>query len=330
MQRGAVSLGVVSTVVIAIILIIGFGAYLTTTLNATSTSTNTALSTASTSTNEGPTITGQIISTTCAGCGSGSFSSSVTSSSPNNLAPQTVQTTNSTLGLELLLSVNSNIIPSEDAINVSVSIVNTLSTVNNLTASDDWAIQGLTSSSCNYGNSANKLFSPAGIDVFRGYYGMNNLSSGNPLQIWAEIECPVDYAFNGTSIVGQLQNITSYSFLPGNDGGYYSAYYSSSATIMKGIFPTRMVNGAAFYASNSTGGPYNSLLFSLPGTYTLVAGDEWGQIVLLHFAVTQSNNLLIVGEFLSSPSSGGCTVNGNPVPCITSEFSQSYHFQLRR
>jgi hypothetical protein len=226
------------------------------------------------------------------------------------------------------LSVNSTTIPSEDAISISTSIVNTLPTINNLTASNDWAIQGLTLGNCNYGDSTNKLFAPAGIDVFRGYYGMNNLSAGNPLQIWAVIGCPVDYAFNGTGIAGQLQNITSYSFLPGNDSGYYSAYYSTSTKIVKGVFPTRMVNDGTFYAANSTGPPmfFNSLGSSLPSEYTIAAGDEWGQIVLLHFAVTQSNNLPTVGEFLSSPSSGGCTVNGIPVPCVTSEFSQAIIF----
>ena len=46
------------------------------------------------------------------------------------------------------------------------------------------------------------------------------------------------------------------------------------------------------YANNGTEGPraYNSLLSTLPSAYTLVAGDEWGQLVILHFIVAPSNN----------------------------------------
>jgi hypothetical protein len=152
---------------------------------------------------------------------------------------------------------------------------------------------------------------------------MNNLSSASPLGIWAGIECPLDYAFNNTEIVGVLQNITSYSFLPNSDGGYYSAYYSSGSSMRQGVFPTRLVDGGSFYAANSTGLPYNSLLSSLPANYTLAAGDEWGQLVLLHFQVTASNNLPQVGEFLAA---GGCYENSDPVPCITSTLSGAIIF----
>lgn len=158
------------------------------------------------------------------------------------------------------------------------------------------------------------------------------------------VECPVDYAFNGTSLVGQLHNITSYSLLPMNDTGNYAGYYvlpptassTCSATVCtyystpekfaEGIFSTQMSFSATIYANNGTGGlrPYNSLLSSLPATYTLVAGDEWGQIMLLHFQVTSSNNLPTVGSFLAS--SGACDENDNPVPCSTSEFSQAFIF----
>jgi hypothetical protein len=76
-------------------------------------------------------------------------------------------------------------------------------------------------------------------------------------------------------------------------------------------------------AANGTGF-YNSLGSSLPANYTLVAGDEWGQLVVLHFEVTPSNNLPTVGSFLAA--SGACTENGSPVPCVTSEFSGAFIF----
>jgi hypothetical protein len=239
------------------------------------------------------------------------------------------ETTDSSLGLKLTLSVNSTTIPSQDAIGVTASVQNILQTANNLTASDDWAVSGLSSGSCDpQGNSTNFLFFPVGLGVFRGTYGLNNISSaGRPLYVWALISCPADFAFVGNQTY-PLSSITSYSLLPGSDNGSYAGYYVVSfapETLAKGVFPTQMVDQVAIYAAGGTGF-YNSLGSSLPGNYTLVAGDEWGQLALLHFSVVASNNLPQVGSFLSNGQEGACTENGNPVPCITSEFSQAFIF----
>ena len=273
--------------------------------------------------------------------------SSISLEGSNAASMINVETTNSSLGLKLILSVNSTSIPSQDAISMTASIRNTFPSMINLSAANDWAIQGLSSGPCDIGNSNNRLFTPVGFAVFKGSYGLNNITSaGSALPVWAMVECMVDLAFNGTKVLGALSNITSYSLLPqgannpGNDSGSYVAYYRASnipspcnstvctyseitRTVAKGVFPTRLGAQATIYAANGTGF-YNSLGSSLPATYTLVAGDEWGQIVLLHFSVIHSNNLPIVGNFLSS--TGYCTENDNPVPCFTSEFSQAFVF----
>jgi hypothetical protein len=243
--------------------------------------------------------------------------------------PSTAETTNSTLGLKLVLSANSTTIPSEDSINLFVSVLNILPKVNNLTASTDWVIQGLRAGPCDYDphNDTAKLFNPVGIAIFNGYYNVHNISSALPLPIWATVSCPVPHAFNGSEIVGVLDNISSYSLFPKNDSGFYTAYYSPNFALpaIKGEFATQINDESAIYAANSTGfSPYDSLLSSLPSVYTVAAGDEWGQFVLLHFQVVPSNNLPKVGEFLSS--TGECAENGFPVPCITYEFSQAFIF----
>ena len=149
--------------------------------------------------------------------------------------------------------------------------------------------------------------------VFRGNYGLNNVSAASPLGIWALIECPASMAFiDGQGFI--LHNITSYSFLPAKENGNYSGYYvlpstasstcsaslgttrctyySSPESFAKGVFSTQMSFSTTIYANNGTEGPraYNSLLSTLPSAYTLVAGDEWGQLVILHFIVAPSNN----------------------------------------
>jgi hypothetical protein len=140
---------------------------------------------------------------------------------------------------------------------------------------------------------------------------MNNLSSAKPLEIWPIITCPA----------GAELNVTSYSFLPKDDVANYSGYplTSSPPSPARQESYTRIAVDASIYAANGTGF-YSSLDSSLPSTYTLVAGDEWDQIVLLYFKVTASDNLPKVGNFLSYI--GGCS----PGPCISQRFSDALIF----
>jgi len=260
----------------------------------------------------------------------------------------TVETSNLSLGLKLTLSVNATTIPSQDAIGITASILNTLPTANNLTAASAWAIDGLSAGPCNSGNATNKLYYPVGIGVFKGTYGLNNISSaGSPLFVWAEISCIVQ----GVSVGAQyyaLRSITSYSLLPGSENGTYAGYYAvpgtppppvcnggvctytgqTPVTLTKGVFPTRFSFQDSINAANGSGF-YNSLHSSLPANYTLVAGDEWGQLTLLHFQVVASNKIPTVGSFLAW---GGCAAsyrsNGTAYeePCTASELGGAHVF----
>jgi hypothetical protein len=140
---------------------------------------------------------------------------------------------------------------------------------------------------------------------------MNNLSSAKPLEIWPIVSCPA----------GEVLNVTSYSFLPKEDVANFSGYFRTPSPPLPSRQEsyTRVALGASIYAANGTGF-YYSLGSSLPSTYTLAAGDEWGQVVLLRFKVTASDNLPKVGNFLSS--TGGCS----PGPCISQRFSDALVF----
>jgi hypothetical protein len=279
----AVSSSVVAVVVIATVIVVGVGVASSGLLN--SASSTTASTTGSTSVTIGSSSTSN---------------SSLTLSSSNGLN-QTVETSNSTLGLEVLLSVNSTTIPSEDAISVATSVFNSRSTANNLTASSDWPIAGLSSGPC-----APEWY-PAGITVFRGDYGAQNLSDGKPIFVWPGIECPAE---------GSL-NVTSYSFLPKSDRANFSSQSSGNFATSNQSIPITI--SSTIFAANGTGF-YTSLGSALPSTYTLVAGDEWGQMVLLHFEVTPSDILPKVGNFLSS--GGGCS----PGPCDAQRLSDALVF----
>jgi len=229
-------------------------------------------------------------------------SSSVATSSSNSLN-ESVKTTNSTVGLELLLSVNSTTIPSEDSVDVSASVINTRPTPANVSASSHWPIQGLVSGLCDFGPG------PVGIAFFRGYYGMNNLSSAMGINVWPPVGCPAS----------DFLNATSFLFLPNSDVANYSGYFGSHANSTRATRSTLVTVDASPYAANDTG-LYFSLGSALPSTYTLAAGDEWGQIVLLHFNVVKSDLLPKVGNFLAS--GGGC----GGEPCITNTFSGALVF----
>lgn len=235
-----------------------------------------------------------------------SSSSSPASSSSVGSPNPTVEASNSSLGLELLASVNATDIPSEDSINVSMWMMNTRSSANNLSAANDWPVHGLSSWPCGVSD-----WYPAGLAVYRGYYEVGNVSDGRPLNLWSSLmECPAE----------PIPSVTSYSFLPRDDIANYSGTSSGS-----GGNPTRVESSVpidfaqTLYAANGTEF-YSSLGSSLPSAYTLVAGDEWGQIVLMHFRVTPSDNLPRVGDFLSS--TGGCS----PGPCAGFRLSDAIVF----
>jgi len=190
-------------------------------------------------------------------------------------------------GLELSLSVNSTQLRPNGTISLNVTEFNPLPVPLNISSSTHWLLGvwwgcGL-------------YYFPDGIAVFKGYYGLNNLSTASALNFWAPIPCPVEWVGNGTSVgvVGVLQNVTSYSFLPHSYNSSYAGFYTPSDSrtgqVVFGTFlPVRMVAGTAISATSSNNFPTfgNSLGSTAPAVYTLVTGDEWGDLVLLHFSVT--------------------------------------------
>ncbi|HKW03948.1 MAG TPA: hypothetical protein VJN71_01495 [Nitrososphaerales archaeon] len=269
------------------------------------------------------TVTVSQQTTTSQAMSQSTFSSSSSSTKHFVPSPQTIDTTNSTLGLDLSLSLSSTIIPSGSSIEISTSIFNTLSTQNNLSESNYWAVPYLSSGSCDtLGNSS---LTPEGIDVFSGNYAINNISIANSVLFWAQISCISPGVLVGNNY-DFLINIASYSFLPRNDSGYYAAFYElPTGMVVKGIFPTVVNTGnITIWANVKPGIDYNTLWPSQPGTYTVAAGDEWGQLVLLHFQVVASSNTPSVGDFLSSY--GACDKNGNAVPCTTEELTGAFIF----
>ena len=181
---------------------------------------------------------------------SSTFTTTSTSISTRSVSPG---------GLVIRLILNSSRITSGASIGINVSDYNTFPMELNLSEASDWALNGLATGGCP------SLYLPFGIAVFQGTYTSANVSQATPLPIFQVVACPMLVRF-----------ITGYLFQPMSD----------NATVLPGTEVTPMatvvpVNGIYNY----TGIKLNQLIPFSPGTYTVVAGDEWGNLAFAYFVV---------------------------------------------
>jgi hypothetical protein len=170
-------------------------------------------------------------------------------------------------GLSLSLSLDSTTYQPGQQVTIVIDEINTLSKTNNVSASNKWPSNNLALDIPN----ESTMF-PFGVAFFRGDYTLLNYSTGTPLVIFNPSELYI-----GTPVVGP----TSYSFHPSSDivnveGPQYSANIArqiSSTITLRGYWPNHN---------------YGAQIIQFdPGVYTVVGGDEWGSLVVLHFTVSQ-------------------------------------------
>ena len=190
---------------------------------------------------------------------------SASSANPSNALRLDLQLSNTTQG-----------------VNVTVSVHNTLNKVNNVTAASDWAT---------YSNSLidicyDQVAAPA---VYRGNYGVGNLSAGSPLAI---------DKVQGATICPVLSPSVVYSFGPDSGVASASARFpmgpstmNVSLSYLASGYYTCSTGTPSFRPYNASGswscpqdGSYKFNPFP-PGTYTVVAFDQWGDIAVSHFEV---------------------------------------------
>jgi len=168
-------------------------------------------------------------------------------------------------GLLLLLGLNNSRIASGAAVGINVSDYNPSPMELNLSKETAWTLDGLSTGGCP------SLYFPFGIAVFQGRYTDANASQAAPLRIFPVIPCPM-----------LVRYITGYLFQPVSD----------NATVLPGTGEVPMANEVSLSGTyNTTGGQPNVPIPFTPGTYTVVAGDEWGNLAFAYFAVTSSNGV---------------------------------------
>ena len=192
------------------------------------------------------------------------------SSSPTvTTSPQGVNyaASNSVSSLSLSLSLDSATYAPGQTVNIAVDEINTLKKTNSVSAAGNWAFPGLSVGPCG------TLNYPFGIAIFQGYYTAGDLKSITPLKLDnpdAAYPCPLI-----------LADISTYSFQSSGD--------TAEVFQLGGVDPvlTEAMNAQIHPAGYWTGSPNGALTNFVPGVYTVVAGDEWGALVVLHFTVSQ-------------------------------------------
>jgi len=171
-------------------------------------------------------------------------------------------------GLELFLSLDSKTYQSGQQVGIDIDEKNTLSKTNTIISSAKWPVIGLGVGPCGV------LNYPFGIVIFQGNYTAANISSGTPLQIYEPgiYHCPMT-----------LAGITSYVFQPLSDNAALFQMSESTPVINNMEMDTEFEPApTGYWASNDVGATFTNFE---PGVYTVVAGDEWGALVVVHFTV---------------------------------------------
>jgi hypothetical protein len=160
-----------------------------------------------------------------------------------------IGSTESAYGFDLYLKLDKGYIQKGTNITASAWIMNGAGRINNVTAMSNWPLQGLYSK-C----------SPLAIGIIKGYYEQANITRGSFIDLNNSKSC-------------ESENVLYYLLEPMGTNGI--AFYQGGA------------RKVSMNISISLSGYYEEGRFlEFKGVYTVVAADEWGDIVLLYFFAT--------------------------------------------
>ena len=201
--------------------------------------------------------------------------------------------TNQILGVRLALSINTSTVVlnestgNESAILVNISDFNIRSTLNNISATGSWPIRNLSAGTCAFSY-------PFGIAIFKGNYDLHNISlAKSSIPLFPIIPCPFGgapaayYVFEpNSSLAGILSEPVTTS---SSNTTTITTQYSYPPKAMSESIPITGYCCKQVTLPNCDCYTVGYNPFSI-GTYTIVGGDEWGNLVTLHFTVTTSQS----------------------------------------
>ena len=172
-------------------------------------------------------------------------------------------------GLSLTLSLNSTTYHPGEQIPITIEEKNILAVENNIHGADRWPVQGLKLHFCG------TFHYPFGISILQGYYDAKTVAAITPLQLFDPNPvylCP--------AILAGVYYY--YDFQPGSDVAVIYTSHSEPSSINM----TAKVTSAGFWTGSRPNATFSN--FS-PGIYTVVGGDEWGALVVLHFTIASDS-----------------------------------------
>lgn len=185
-------------------------------------------------------------------------------------------------GLELLLTVNATTLRVGQGLNVGVSILNALSSLNSIPASYHWAFQGVPAASwppCYLGALVQAAV-VSGNYTLQGLQSVANATIGYQCAEGGGVE---SFTFQPES---SLANITATSccsygtFQAGPDNlslNFTTGGYWDLLNFSKQLNPPFI--GSPYLPNPPVATPF------APGVYTVAVEDEWGQAAMLHLTV---------------------------------------------
>jgi hypothetical protein len=171
--------------------------------------------------------------------------------------------------LSLTMILDASTISPGQSVDLTIYVSNILGTANAVNASRDWPLSSLSLGGCG------TLNYPMGYAVYSGFYSASDISAATPLSIIHPgiYNCPAifyigSYVFSPSSTKATLV---------GSDGNVLFSDQMSAGTAISGYWTYNPLtdpygNDAHFHNFSS-------------GVYTIAGGDEWGNLVILHFKV---------------------------------------------
>jgi hypothetical protein len=223
-------------------------------------------------------------------------------------------------GIQLNASISATSLPLGENLTVSMTLLNTLSIVNNVSTAGNWTFQGVHVAL--WGGCV--IDYPLEVLVVRGDYSVQNISqiANTTLPYTCYGADVVDHVIfqpnsDEANLTGTLigSNFTSGPLsqsLSFSTAGYWDFETSPS--------PGQQISPPNVIAANNT---VPATPFA-PGTYTVAVEDEWGQALTLHFDVTSVATPSTTASSNSSTSSPGTTTSTSSASMSSISLSSLY------
>ena len=176
----------------------------------------------------------------------------------------------SAYGLSLTLSLDSTTYQLYQDVLIVIDERNTLLKTNNIPVSNKWLSNELEL------GPRDKSF-PFGIAVFQGYYTSSDFSTTTPLNY---------YDPNGMHNWPLEVFPNAYSFQPLSNIANIIVDSDPNLSI-KNQLMSSVITLTGYWIKNDSNDVYYQFNSFSPGVYTVVVGDEWGALVVLHFTIAE-------------------------------------------